>query len=387
MSNLPEKYENLLGSIREVFGEGFIPLHAPVFKGNEKQYLAECIDTTFVSSVGAFVDRFEQMMAEIAGTKYAIATMNGTAALHLALIVADVGENDEVITQPLTFVATCNAISYQRAHPVFVDVDKETLGLSPKALKAFLEKNAFIRNNQCINKNTGRTIKAVVPMHTFGIAVAIDEIKTICKDWNLVLIEDAAEALGSRYKEKALGSYGDLGAFSFNGNKIVTSGGGGCIVTNDEALAKRAKHLSTTAKLPHAWQFFHDEVGYNYRLPNVNAALACAQLEQLPIFLEKKRQLASFYADICGKNDIPFITDPVGSESNFWLNAILVEDFSVRETLLAEANKRGIMMRPVWELMSDLPAFSECQNDGCEVAKWLQERLVNIPSSAISSIQ
>lgn len=386
MSNLPEKYENLLGSIREVFGEGFIPLHAPVFNGNEKKYLAECIDTTFVSSVGAFVDRFEQMMAEIAGTKYAIATMNGTAALHLALILADVGENDEVITQPLTFVATCNAISYQKAHSVFVDVDKETLGLSPKALKDFLEKNAFIKNNQCINKNTGRVIKAVVPMHTFGISAAIDEIKAICTDWNLILIEDAAEALGSRYKEKALGSYGDIAAFSFNGNKIVTSGGGGCVVTNDEKIAKRAKHLSTTAKLPHAWQFFHDEVGYNYRLPNVNAALACAQLEQLPIFLEKKRQLASFYADICEKNDIPFISNPKGSESNFWLNAILVEDFSVRETLLTEANKRGIMMRPVWELMSDLPAFSKCQNDGCETAKWLQERLVNIPSSVISSI-
>ncbi len=384
MSNLPEKYENLLGSIREVFGEGFIPLHAPVFNGNEKQYLAECIDTTFVSSVGAFVDRFEQMMAEIAGTKYAIATMNGTAALHLALILADVGENDEVITQPLTFVATCNAISYQKAHSVFVDVDKETLGLSPKALKDFLEKNAFIKDNQCINKNTGRIIKAVVPMHTFGISAAIDEIKAICIDWNLVLIEDAAEALGSRYKEKALGSYGDLAAFSFNGNKIVTSGGGGCVVTNDEKIAKRAKHLSTTAKLPHAWQFFHDEVGYNYRLPNVNAALACAQLEQLPIFLEKKKQLASFYANICEKNDIPFISNAEGGESNFWLNAILVEDFSVRETLLAEANKRGIMMRPVWELMSDLPAFSECQNDGCETAKWLQERLVNIPSSVIS---
>lgn len=384
MSNLPEKYENLLGSIREVFGEGFIPLHAPVFNGNEKNYLAECIDTTFVSSVGAFVDRFEQMMAEIAGTKYAIATMNGTAALHLALILADVGENDEVITQPLTFVATCNAISYQKAHSVFVDVDKETLGLSPKALKDFLEKNAFIKNNQCINKNTSRVIKAVVPMHTFGISAAIDEIKAICTDWNLILIEDAAEALGSRYKEKALGSYGDIAAFSFNGNKIVTSGGGGCVVTNDEKIAKRAKHLSTTAKLPHAWQFFHDEVGYNYRLPNVNAALACAQLEQLPIFLEKKRQLASFYADICEKNDIPFISNPKGSESNFWLNAILVEDFSIRETLLAEANKRGIMMRPVWELMSDLPAFSKCQNDGCETAKWLQERLVNIPSSVIS---
>ena len=384
MSNLPEKYENLLGSIREVFGEGFIPLHAPVFNGNEKQYLAECIDTTFVSSVGAFVDRFEQMMAEIAGTKYAIATMNGTAALHLALILADVGENDEVITQPLTFVATCNAISYQKAHSVFVDVDKETLGLSPKALKDFLEKNTFIKDHQCINKSTGRIIKAVVPMHTFGISAAIDEIKAICKDWNLVLIEDAAEALGSRYKEKALGSYGDLAAFSFNGNKIVTSGGGGCVVTNDEKIAKRAKHLSTTAKLPHAWQFFHDEVGYNYRLPNVNAALACAQLEQLPVFLEKKKQLANFYSAICEKNDIPYISNPMGCDSNFWLNAILVEDFSVREMLLAEANKRGIMMRPVWELMSDLPAFSKCQNDGCETAKWLQERLVNIPSSVIS---
>ena len=384
MSNLPEKYENLLGSIREVFGEGFIPLHAPVFNGNEKQYLAECIDTTFVSSVGAFVDRFEQMMAEIAGTKYAIATMNGTAALHLALILADVGENDEVITQPLTFVATCNAVSYQKAHSVFVDVDKETLGLSPKALKDFLEKNTFIKDHQCINKSTGRIIKAVVPMHTFGISAAIDEIKAICKDWNLVLIEDAAEALGSRYKEKALGSYGDLAAFSFNGNKIVTSGGGGCVVTNDEKIAKRAKHLSTTAKLPHAWQFFHDEVGYNYRLPNVNAALACAQLEQLPVFLEKKKQLANFYSAICEKNDIPYISNPMGCDSNFWLNAILVEDFSVREMLLAEANKRGIMMRPVWELMSDLPAFSKCQNDGCETAKWLQERLVNIPSSVIS---
>lgn len=386
MSKLPEKYKNLLGSIREVFGEGFIPLHAPVFNGNEKAYLAECIDTTFVSSVGAFVDRFEQMMAEITGTKYAIATMNGTAALHLALVVAGVDEDDEVITQPLTFVATCNAISYQKAHSIFVDVDKDTLGLSPTALSTFLEQHAEIQNGQCVNKATGRKIKAVVPMHTFGVPVEIDQIKLICDQWHLVLIEDAAEALGSTYQNQPIGSFGHFGVFSFNGNKIVTSGGGGCVVTNDEQLAKRAKHLSTTAKLPHAWRFYHDEVGYNYRLPNVNAALACAQLEQLETFLTQKHKLAKFYAQVCQKNDITLIKDGVQSESNYWLNAILVEDFEVRELLLSEANASGVMMRPVWELMCDLPAFSHSQNDGCETARWLQERLVNIPSSASAKI-
>lgn len=383
MFNIQEKYGCLATAIRQKFtDDGFIPLHAPVFAGKEKEYLIECIDSTFVSSVGAFVDRFEAMMCEITGAKYAIATMNGTAALHMCLILAGVQDGDEVITQPLTFVATCNALTYQRAHPVFIDVDRDTMGLSPDALEAFLDTHGEIRDGRCFNKQTGRRITAVVPMHTFGIAAKIERLLEICERWHLVLIEDAAEALGSYSQGRHLGTIGHMGAFSFNGNKIVTSGGGGCIVTNCPDIAKLAKHLTTTAKVPHAWEFFHDQVGYNYRLPNVNAALACAQLEQLQGFMDVKRKLADFYADVCAQNQLQFVQEPAGTQSNYWLNAILVDDPAERDALLQWAAEQKIMMRPIWRLMNELPAFANAQSAACPNAEWLQSRIVNLPSSA-----
>ncbi|WP_217429649.1 LegC family aminotransferase [Pandoraea anapnoica] len=382
MSDVKARYLPLIQAVRERFpGDGFVPLHAPVFGGNEKAYLSECIDSTFVSSVGPFVDRFERMMEEITGSKFAIATMNGTAALHMTLILAGVRDGDEVITQPLTFVATCNAIAYQRAHPIFLDVDKDTLGLSPDAVADFLESHAEMRDGQCFNRGTGRRIRAMVPMHTFGLASRIEKLIEIGERWNIVVIEDAAEAIGSTWKGKALGTFAPLSAFSFNGNKIVTSGGGGCVVTDSPEIARLAKHLTTTAKSPHAWEFSHDQVGYNYRLPNINAALACAQLEQLPGFLAKKRELSRFYADVCQKAGLNFLSEPVGGESNFWLNAVLTEGRDERDALLAYAADEKIMMRPVWQLMTTLPAFRDAQAMAIPNAQWLQDRIVNIPSS------
>ncbi|VVE49593.1 GDP-perosamine synthase [Pandoraea aquatica] len=382
MSDVKARYLPLIQAVRERFpGDGFVPLHAPVFGGNEKTYLSECIDSTFVSSVGPFVDRFERMMEEITGSKFAIATMNGTAALHMTLILAGVRDGDEVITQPLTFVATCNAIAYQRAHPIFLDVDRDTLGLSPDAVADFLESHAEMRDGQCFNRGTGRRIRAMVPMHTFGIASRIEKLIEIGERWNIVVIEDAAEAIGSTWKGKALGTFAPLSAFSFNGNKIVTSGGGGCVVTDSPEIARLAKHLTTTAKSPHAWEFSHDQVGYNYRLPNINAALACAQLEQLPGFLAKKRELSRFYADVCQKAGLNFLNEPVGGESNFWLNAVLTEGRDERDALLAYAADEKIMMRPVWQLMTTLPAFRDAQAMAIPNAQWLQDRIVNIPSS------
>ena len=280
----------IISFIKSLYGHAdFIPLHEPRFFGNEKKYLNECIDSTFVSSVGKFVDMFEQKIAEFTGAKYAVTTTNGTAALHISLLLSGVEHGDEVITQPLTFIATCNAISYCNADPVFIDVDLDTLGLSPTALKEFLKNNCEISGQKCINKKSGKTIKACVPMHTFGHPCKIDEIKTICDEWHIALVEDAAESLGSYYGGRHTGTFGLVGAISFNGNKIITSGGGGCIITNDEVIAKKAKHITTTAKIPHKWEYVHDLVGYNYRLPNLNAALLTAQLEQLDGFLNSKR--------------------------------------------------------------------------------------------------
>jgi aminotransferase in exopolysaccharide biosynthesis len=382
MSDIQAKYGSLFQAIREQFpAEGMVPLHAPTFAGREKEYLLECIDSTFVSSVGAFVDRFEVMMAEITGARYAIATMNGTAALHMALILAGVKDGDEIITQPLSFVATCNAIAYQRAHPVFVDVDRDTFGLSPDAVEAFLHEYGELRGGECFNRVTGRRIAAIVPMHTFGFAARIEKLVDLAARWHIPLIEDAAEALGSYQQGRHLGTFGIMGAFSFNGNKIVTSGGGGCIVTDSPDIAKLAKHLTTTAKQPHPWEFFHDQVGYNYRLPNVNAALACAQLEQLPTFRSRKRALAAFYAEVCKANDLNFVSEPEGCESNYWLNAILVDQPEERDALLQTASDIKIMMRPVWRLMNELPAFSGELVHSVEYSAWLQSRLVNIPSS------
>ncbi len=370
--------------IKKIFKTNdFIPLHEPRFIGNEKKYLNDCIDSTFVSSVGKYVDTFENQFAKTVGAKYAIATVNGTAALHISLILADVKKEDEVITQPLTFIATCNAISYIGAKPIFVDVDLDTMGLSPDSLKSFLENNCEIKENKCVNKTTSKIIKACVPMHTFGHPCRIDEIKNICDKWNIVLVEDAAESLGSSYKNKHTGTFGKVGAFSFNGNKIITSGGGGVIVTDDEALAKRAKHITTTAKIPHPYEYVHDEIGYNYRLPNINAALLVAQLEQLERFLTSKRELATKYKDFFEKNDMIFIEEPKNSKSNYWLQAVLLNDIIQRNELLEFTNKSGVMTRPVWKLMNELEMFKDCQKTDLKNAKYLEDRVVNIPSSVI----
>lgn len=359
----------------------FIPLHEPRFNGNEKMYLNECIDSTFVSSVGKFVDRFEMEFARIVGAKYAVATVNGTAALHISLILAGVESDDEVITQPLTFIATANAIRYLGANPVFLDVDLDTMGLSPNALKRFLEQKCVVTDGKCINLSTGKTIKACVPMHTFGHPCRIDEIKALCDKWHIVLVEDAAESLGSYYKKKHTGTFGMLGAFSFNGNKIITSGGGGVIITDDETLAKRAKHITTTAKIPHKWEYVHDEIAYNYRLPNLNAALLCAQLEQLDGFLEDKRMLATEYKQFFTPLNIRFVEEPEGAQSNYWLNAILLDDMKARDEFLEYTNSNGVMTRPIWALMNKLEMFKSCQHDELLNALFLEERVVNIPSS------
>lgn len=359
----------------------FIPLHEPRFIGNEKKYLNECIDSTFVSSVGKFVDDFETSIAKYTGSKFAIATANGTSALHISLLLADVEADDEVITQPLTFIATCNAISYCNAKPVFIDVDRETLGLSPNALKAFLEENALVKDEKCINKTTGKTIKACVPMHTFGHPCKIDEIKAICDAYHITLVEDAAESLGSYYKGKHTGTFGKISAISFNGNKIITSGGGGCIITDDEVLAKKAKHLTTTAKIPHKWEYTHDQVGYNYRMPNLNAALLIAQLENLDKYLANKRELAQTYKNFFASNNMQFITEPKESQSNYWLNALILKDREQRNQFLDETNLKGVMTRPVWTLMNKLEMFKDAQAGDLSNSEWLEDRIVNIPSS------
>jgi perosamine synthetase len=363
-------------------GQEFIPLHVPLFIGNERKYVMDTLDSTFVSSVGAYVDRFEEMMCEITGASYAIAIVNGTNALHMALLLADVERDDEVISQSLTFIATCNAISYIGAHPLFLDVDKDSLGLSPQAVKTYLQQNAELKaDGFTYNKITGRRIKACVPMHTFGLPCRIDEIAAICDAWNITLVEDAAESLGSYYKGRHTGVFGKIGTFSFNGNKTVTSGGGGALITNDEGLAKKAKHLTTQAKMPHQWAFVHDAIGYNYRMPNLNAALACAQLEQLAIFVENKRELAGIFHNKFEAIGVEFCKELPDAKANYWLNAILLSDRDERESFLAYMNNNGVMSRPVWELMHRLPMFENAQKGELINSEWIADRLVNIPSS------
>jgi len=376
-------YSNIVKFIQKTFDTTEpVYLHEPKFIGNEKKYLNECIDSTFVSSVGKFVDTFEREFASLVGSKYAIATVNGTSALHISLILADVTAGDEVITQPLTFVATCNAISYIGAKPIFIDVDLDTMGLSPKTLEDFLQNNCKKVDGKCINKTTGKTVKACVPMHTFGHPCRIDEIKEICDRWNIALVEDSAESLGSYYKGVHTGTFGKLGAFSFNGNKIITSGGGGVIVTDSETLAKRAKHLTTTAKIPHKWEYVHDEIGYNYRMPNLNASVLVAQLEQLDKFLESKRDLALKYQEFFDTLDgIKFVTEPSEAKSNYWLQSVIVEDIDKRDAFLDFTNSNGVMTRPIWKLMNELEMFSSCQCSSLDNAKYLEERVINIPSS------
>ena len=374
--------KQIVDFIKQTFNTNeFIPLHEPLFIGNEKKYLNDCIDSTFVSSVGKYVDEFEKKFASFVGSRYAIATVNGTAALHVGLVLADVKSGDEVLTQPLTFIATCNAISYCGAKPIFVDVDHETMGMNPESLKKFLEINCEVVENKCVNKTTSKTIKACVPMHTFGHPCKIKEIKDVCDEWHIVLVEDSAESLGSYYKNKHTGTFGKIGAFSFNGNKIITSGGGGVIVTDDEVLAKRAKHITTTAKIPHPYEYVHDEIGYNYRLPNINAALLVAQLESLDSFLQSKRELAQSYKEFFVKQNIDFIEEPKESQSNYWLQAVLLKDKQQRDEFLEFTNKNGVMTRPIWRLMNELEMFKDCQSTELKNAKYLEERVVNIPSS------
>ena len=359
----------------------FIPLHVPTFGGNEKKYLNETIDSTFVSSVGAYVDQFEEMMCFISKTKKAVAVVNGTAGIQIALRLVGVKAGDEIITQALTFVATANAIVYNNAAPIFLDVDIDTMGLSSIAVEKFLNEFGDLREDGCYNKKSGKKISACLPMHTFGFPVHLDELKNICDAWNIPIVEDAAESLGSEYKNKPTGSIGKIGVFSFNGNKIVTCGGGGAIVTNDEQLGAKGKYLTTTAKVPHDYEFYHDELGFNFRMPNLNAALACAQLEQLNLFLANKRQLALDYKSFFDASALKFRTETPGTKANYWLMCVELENLKERDLFLLETNKAKVMTRPIWQLMYRLPMYASCQRDEQANARFLEERIVNIPSS------
>lgn len=376
-------YKQVIDFIRELYGnQEFVPLAVPKFVGNEKKYLNECIDTTFVSSVGQFVDRFEKDMAAYTGAKRAVVCVSGTNALHMAMMLAGVERDDEVLTQALTFIATCNAISYIGAHPVFIDVDRSTMGLSPNAVKEWLIKNAEIKNGQCYDKQTGRRVKACVPMHTFGHPVRIEELVDICAEWHIELVEDAAESIGSKYKGIHTGLFGKVGALSFNGNKTITTGGGGMLLFMDEELGALAKHLTTQAKVPHRWEFKHDHIGYNYRMPNINAALGCAQLEHLDEFIADKRETAKAYAEFFKNIEgIEFFTEPENSFSNYWLNVVILPDHEKQLEFLQETNDNGVMTRPIWELMNRLPMFEHCQHDDLKNTIWFADRVVNIPSS------
>ncbi|OQW71591.1 MAG: aminotransferase DegT [Proteobacteria bacterium ST_bin11] len=377
-------FDSFIRLVRDIYQtDQFIPLHEPRFIGNEKQYLLDVIDSTFVSSVGPYVNQFEKQVAGYCGVKHAVATVNGTAALHIALLAAGVKPGEEVITQAVTFVATCNAISYCGATPIFIDIDGATLGLSPTSVAEFLQHYAEYRDDGAYNKLSGNRIAACVPMHVFGHPCDMHGLVQVCAGYGIPLIEDAAEALGSSIAGRHCGSFGVCGVLSFNGNKIITTGGGGMILTDDDELATHAKHLTTTAKLPHAWKFEHDQVGYNYRMPNLNAALGLAQLEQLPNFVERKRQLASRYLDWAKANGTQMIVEPDGTQANYWLNALLLDDVAKRDTFLEYSNAQGVMTRPLWALMPDLPMYRYCQTDGLSRSRWLAERLVNVPSSVV----
>ena len=374
---------NSINFIRNVFKENdkFIPLHVPSFIGNEKKYLEDCIDSTFVSSVGAYVDLFEERMSLFTQTKKSVAVVNGTSALQVALRLVGVKPNNEVITQALTFVATANAILYNNAIPIFLDVDIDTMGLSPKSVEAFLEEHGELREDGCFNKTTGRKIAACMPMHTFGFPVKLDELIAVCKKWSIPIVEDAAESIGSSYKGQSTGSFGEIAGFSFNGNKVITSGGGGVITTNNIELGQRAKFLTTTAKDPHPYEYFHSESGYNFRMPNLNAALACAQLESIEVFLKDKRSLANDYKAFFDTEGIKFRVENPGTKANYWLMAIELNNKSDRDLFLKETNSSGVMTRPIWQLMFRLPMFENCFRDSQKNAIFLEERIVNIPSS------
>ena len=367
--------------IRSIYGSGSIPLHRPTFEGNEKSYLTDCINSNFVSSAGAKVEEFEQQVASFTGAKNAVAVVNGTNALQIALLLTGVREEHEVITQALTFVATCNAISYVRADPVFIDVDKDTLGMSPVSLRQFLEGHAVKKEGRTINKSSGKQIKACLPMHTFGLPCRIKEIADICKEWDIALVEDAAESLGSFFDKRHTGTFGLLGTISFNGNKIITTGGGGMLLIDDEELANRAKHITTTAKVPHRYELSHDEIGFNYRLPSLNAALGCAQMERLPKMIRIKKQITDQYRSFFESIGVKMVAPLTNCQTNNWLNAIILQDKRERDKFLEYTNENGVMTRPIWRLMSDLEMFKDCQNDGLDNSRWLESRVVNLPSS------
>jgi aminotransferase in exopolysaccharide biosynthesis len=377
-----EKYKEIIEFVKSQYPkQDYIPLHAPVFNGNEKVYLLNTIDSTYVSSVGTYVDRFELMMASISNTKKAVAIVNGTSALQVALRLAGVKKDDEVLTQALTFIATINAIIYNGASPVFLDVDIDTMGLSPKAVEVFLEEYGELREGACYNKKTNKKITACMPMHTFGFPVHLDELMKICKKWNIAIVEDAAESIGSEYMGMPTGSFGKLGVFSFNGNKIVTSGGGGAIVTNDLELGIKAKHLTTTAKVPHPYEYVHDDIGYNFRMPNLNAALACAQLEQLETFIQNKRNLALEYNAFFESKGIKFRKELPNTKANYWLMSLELEGKKDRDNFLKETNENKVMTRPIWQLIFKSPIYSGFQRDSQLNAIYLEDRIVNIPSS------
>ncbi|MGL0820599.1 LegC family aminotransferase [Vibrio vulnificus] len=363
----------------------FIPLHAPTFAGNEKAYVMETIDSTFVSSVGKFVDEFERKMEAFTGSARAVATVNGTAALHAALYMAGVERGDLVITQALTFVATCNALYHMGAEPIFVDVSPVSLGLCPTAVNAFLEEHAEVTEAGCIHKQTGRRIKAVVPMHTFGHPVELDELIAVCLKWHITLVEDAAESLGSFYKGKHTGTLGEFGAVSFNGNKIITTGGGGMVLCGTEDAGRRTKHVTTTAKVPHPYEFFHDEPGFNYRMPNLNAALGCAQMEVLEHYLAQKRQLAQQYQAFFAGSDVTFVVEPEYAQSNYWLNAIICVDAQQRNELLEQTNAAGVMTRPIWQLMHRLPMFQQALRGDLTHSEFIEAHLINLPSTPVGA--
>lgn len=379
--------DDVLCAIKRAIGEktGFIPLHEPSFIGNEWRYVKDCIDSTFVSSVGAYVDRFEIDLAKKVGSKHAIAVVNGTAALHVGLLLSGVKEGDEVLVPALTFVATGNAVRYCSAIPHFVDSCEDTLGINVDKLRVYLSKNTFMVNSQCVNKSTGRVIRAIIPMHTFGHPVDIEGVMKVANEFGIAVVEDAAESLGSAFKGQSTGTFGTVGIFSFNGNKIITTGGGGAIVTNDSEIAKKAKHITTTAKLPHAWEYSHDMVGFNYRMPNINAALGCAQLENLDLFIESKRSLYSrLFFEFSGISGIRLMTEPKNCKSNYWLQTILLDPSHVheRDAILAHSNNLGFMARPAWNLLSNLEIFSNCPTMDLSEARSLEKRIINIPSSA-----
>lgn len=379
-----KQWMQFVDEVKKMYGKDFVPLHEPTFNEKELEYVTDCVKTGWVSSVGAYVTKFEEELAKFVGVKRAVAVVNGTAALHIALKVAGVEADDEVLMPSLTFIATANAVSYCGAIPHFIDVHEETLGVDPFKLDAYLSEISEVRNGQLFNKQTNRRIKALVPMHTFGHAVHLDELLVLAEKYHLVLVEDAAESLGTYYKGKHTGSFGKVNAMSFNGNKIITTGGGGAILTDDEALADYAKHLTTTAKVPHKWEYVHDEIGYNYRMPNINAALGCAQLEKMERFLVQKMQLAVKYDELLQKVDsVRLFKQPTHSDSNYWLQTLVLDESVERDEVLAFLNEQGVMSRPIWQPMHELVMFEECPKMDLIVTNSLKMRIVNVPSTPI----